>query len=389
MKIWRLGTNRLLALSHGFKPLRVAVVVIVMLALAGCAGGARHESWPGLAVHEGTLYVSNLEKVQALNAETGKIYWDFPAAAEKGVGPFYAAPVLAADEGAHGVLLVAGFDRTVYALALGEVMAERPDEVWRFSGAGGQYVATGVVTDGLFVIGNGDGKVYALRMADGSMAWEFETSDRVWSAPLVIEDTIYITSLDHHLYALDRETGALQWSFETEGAVAATPIHAGGALWLCDFSSTLYQIDLETRDVVWTYTAEDWLWATPVLDGTILYFSDVSGNVYALNIADRSMVWDAPANVGDVVHGQPALNEDRSLLFVAGYEEGVIHAIDTQTGLRRESWGFTPQNPGRLPGDLVSDGQRLYAMPILVDARVQAFSLTAGDLLWSVPEAGE
>jgi outer membrane protein assembly factor BamB len=119
----------------------------------------------------------------------------------------------------------------------------------------------------------------------------------------------------------------------------------------------------------------------------VLYFADVSGNVYALDIEDRTMVWNAPVNVGDVVHGQPALSEDRSLLFVPGYEKGSIHAIETETGRQRESWGFVPENPGRLPGDLVSDGERLYAMPILVEARVQAYGLAAGDLLWAVPDA--
>jgi eukaryotic-like serine/threonine-protein kinase len=259
--------------------------------------------------------------------------------------------------------------------------------LWRFTGAGGQYVGSGIVVDGLFIIGNGDGKVYALRVEDGTKAWEFVTRDRVWTTPVVVDDTLYVTSLDHHLYALDVETGALQWRLRGEGAIAATPVYADGYLWIGDFSSTLHQVDLEAQEVVWSFEAENWLWSTPLLNSKVLYFADVGGNVYALDTETRSMVWDAPVNVGDVVRGQPTLNDDGSLLFVPGYERGIILAVDTSTGRLRQSWGTVPENPGRLPGDLVIDGDRLYAMPILVPVRVQAFSLDAGELLWAMPEA--
>jgi outer membrane protein assembly factor BamB len=339
---------------------------------------------------DGTLYAANLESIEALDADTGKVYWSFPNTDQRDATPFYSTPVFAPEFGEHGLLLVAGFkDQTVYALELGSSVAERPDEVWRFDGAAGQYVGTGAVTDGLFIIGNGDGKVYALRLDDGSKAWEFATQDRVWAAPVVDGNTVYVTSLDHRLYALDVETGAERWRFEAGGAISATPVLANGALWVGDFTSTLYQIDLESQDAVWTFEANDWLWASPLLDGDNLYFADVGGDVYALNIVEHTMAWDGPVSLGDTLHGQPALNEDGSLLFVAGYEKGTVYAIDVVTGMQRESWGTTLENPGRLPGDLVTDGKRLYTMPILVQERVQAFDLATGELLWSMPETGE
>jgi eukaryotic-like serine/threonine-protein kinase len=198
-----------------------------------------------------------------------------------------------------------------------------------------------------------------------------------------------VASLDHHLYALDLESGAERWRFEAGGAISATPLLIDGDLWIGDFTSTLYQIDLEAQETVWTYTANDWLWATPLLDDTVLYFADVGGNVYALDVTTRALVWDAPASMGDIIRGRPALNADGSLLFVAGYERGQVHAIDTASGNVRESWGTTIEDPGRLPGDLVTDGERLYTMPIMVQERVQAFDLVTGELLWSAPEVRE
>ena len=391
MSTWRSSIRRPKIRAHGttgFPLWRLSVVLLVLVLVSGCAGGLRHESWPGLIEYDGTLYAANLDRVQALNSETGKVYWSFPPEEDKEAGPFYSAPVLVPDAAENGLLLVAGFkDQTVYGLALGASPAERPDELWRYEGASGQYVGTGAVAGDRFIIGNGDGKVYALSLEDGAKVWEYATKDRVWAKPLVIDDKVYVASLDHFLYVLDLSSGAELWRFEAEGSISATPVFAGGDVWIGDFGSKLYQIDLETQDAVWTFEANDWLWATPIASDDVLYFADVAGNVYALNTTDHTMVWSAPVSVGDVVHGRPVLSPDGVLLYVAGFERGGVHAIDTATGNLRTSWGEVQENPGRLAGDLVTDGERLYSMPTMVSARVQSFDLVTGDLLWTVPQA--
>ncbi|MGC9521128.1 MAG: PQQ-binding-like beta-propeller repeat protein [Anaerolineae bacterium] len=394
MAIWRHMNNRL-QLSGGSRrlpgglcrQLRLLLPLLALVLLASCGRGVRHESWPGLSAVDGTLYVANLEQVQAINSETGKVYWGFPSDDDRDPGPFYSTPVLAPEHGDHGLLLIAGFsDQTVYALALGASPTERPDEAWRFAGASGQYVGTGTVVEDLFIIGNGDGRVYAINLEDGTGAWQFATQDRVWATPVVIGETVYVASLDHHLYALDLQTGSERWRLETEGALAATPVVADGDLWIGDFAQNLYRVDPEGGEVIWTFEARDWLWSTPLVDDTIMYFADVGGNVYALDVESQTLIWDEPVSIGDVVRGRPALNEDGSLLYVAGHETGRLRAIDTSSGALRESWGTTPENPGRLPGDLLVDDERLYAMPILVSERVQAYGLADGELLWSSPQ---
>ncbi|HOU12403.1 MAG TPA: PQQ-binding-like beta-propeller repeat protein [Anaerolineae bacterium] len=388
MSLWRIVTDRLYQRGKTLHGSALIAVSLLFVVLTGCAGGGlRHESWPGLIVADGTVYAANLERVQALNAETGKLLWSFPDETDKNLRPFYSTPVLAEDYGDHGILLIAGYkDRTVYALALGESRAERPDLLWTFAEAGGQYVGSGVVADGKFIIGNGDGKVYAIAVDDGTPVWAFSTKDRVWATPVAVEDTVYIASLDHTLYALDVTTGAEKWKLALGGAVSATPVLVDGALWVGDFTSKLYQIDLTTHQIVWTFEAGDWLWATPVVDGNILYFADVGGRVYALNTETHELVWGAPAVIDDVLHGRPALSADGSLLFVAGYEKGVVHALDTETGSEM-NWGIVTRNPGRLPGDLAADASRLYAMPILTSGRVQALDQETGKLLWTYPPA--
>jgi len=39
----------------------------------------------------------------------------------------------------------------------------------------------------------------------------------------------------------------------------------------------------------------------------------------------------------------------------------------------------------RLPGDLTTDGERIYVMPIMAATRVQALDAEDGKLLWQYP----
>ncbi len=386
MKYWR-GLSDRLSVYRLRTPLIVGVLLLLMV-LSGCQGGLRHESWPGMSLVDGTLYVANLEHVQAINAETGKVYWSFPPEDDKNIRPFYSKPVLAEAYGPSGFLLVAGFkDRTVYALQLGESPAERPDEVWRFDKAAGQYVGSGTIADNLFIIGNGDGTVYALNITDGSLAWSFRTGDRIWATPIAINGVAYVASLDHFLYALDIATGVELWKIEMEGAISASPVYANGSIWIGDFSSTLSRINIATHSVEWTYKAESWLWATPVLDGSLMYIVDVGGNLYALNTEFNTVLWTRSGAIADIVHGSPVLNDDGTRLYVAGFEKGEIHVFDTENGSLVRTW--TQKDAGRLPGDLVTDGVRLYTLPILIPDHVQAFDLFTGDRLWPEVQVNE
>ncbi len=368
-------------------PLLVGLFVVVLL--SGCAGGGRHSSWPGMIVVDDTVYAANLEQVQALNTESGKLLWSFPMEGEKGFGPFYSTPVLAEDYGAHGLLLVAGFDdRKVYALALGESSAERPDLLWSFDGAAGQYVGSGTVAGSTFLIGNGDGNVYALNLEDGSPQWVFETGDRVWATPVVDGGIVYVASLDHHVYAVDMDSGEELWRTELGGAIASTPAIVAGGLWTGDFSEMIYKLDPVTGAVDFRYEADDWIWATPVVNDGILFFADMGGNIYGFNAETESLIWDDWAYVGDVVRGQPALSEDGDRLYIPGYETGEIFAVSVERG-ETTKWGTMEQIPGQLPGDLVAHEGRLYSMPILVDARIRTFDLEDGERLWVYPPAEE
>jgi outer membrane protein assembly factor BamB len=341
-------------------------------------------SWPGLTLVGDTVYVASLEQLQALDADSGGVLWHYPQEPDPQIG-FYAAPVV--DE-ASNVLLAAGFNsRVVYALRLGDTPEQQPALLWTFEEAKGQYVGSGVVYEDLFLIGNGDGRLYALALESGELAWSFDVpTDRIWAKPVVVDSTVYVASLDQNLYAVDLSDGTLLWQCPLNGAIAGTPVVVDDALWVGDFGNTFYQIDRATGDVRWSYEGQDWFWASPVAQGTTVFVADVAGTVYALDTVERVVLWTA--QIDDTVRGKPAFSADGDLLFVPGYERGAVHALDVESG-QKMAWGTIPETPGRLPSNLVTDDDHLYVMPILIPERVRAFALDDGTLAWAYSIAEE
>ncbi len=365
----------------------LALVAFAALILSGCAPRqAPQVSWPGLIVAENTVYAAATSHVLALDAESGALLWSYPEKADNKIGPFYATPVLVEEK---GLLIVAGFtDKTVRALRVSNVTT--PTVAWQFpqvgaanGGAKGQYVGTGTLADDLFIIGNGDGNVYALHVDDGTLAWTFATQDRVWAKPLVVSGTVYVGSLDHHLYALDVRDGHQLWKTRLNGSVATAPVLINGHLWIGDFGHTISELDPATGEVLWSYKGDSWFWAHFAVQENVLYAADVKGTVYALDTATHTLLWKTP-DVVRTVRGALLLDAQGERLFVEDYELGEVRAVDPKTG-QIAAWRIRPQNPGRLPGDAVLAGDRLYTMPIMVQPQVQAFELTNGTLVWEYP----
>lgn len=74
-------------------------------------------------------------------------------------------------------------------------------------------------------IGSGDGRVLALKQADGSHIWSPTTSDYIVASVAVSRDNVvYAASSNNFVYALHGEDGSIIWKFETGAGVVATPV---------------------------------------------------------------------------------------------------------------------------------------------------------------------
>ncbi len=371
-------------------PIVLAMLAALLLATSGCAGGVRASSWTGLRVVGDRLYAADLQQARVMDRTTGDTLWAFPRNPEENnQGLFYATPAVS-DAGRvffASQLSTGGFfsQRQSIVWALDR---ETGEELWRFEGASGDYVEGGALGNGLFVIGNGDGNIYALDAESGSLRWTFETGHRVWATPLIVSDTVYVGAMDRHLYALHLETGESKWQFEREGAFASTPVLRDGTIYVGAFDDSLYAIDAETGSEQWHFQGEDWFWGSPAVHEDTVFAVDVMGRVYAFDAATGEERWhkflvtdqDQPVPV----RAGPALGEDGSQLFVSA-ENGALYALATDDGF--VDWSQAAEGQG-LSEPVVSDSL-VYQSLILGGTRIRALQVEDGREAWAFPPAEE
>ncbi len=153
---------------------------------------------------DGLLYISTARGLIVLNAADGSVAWRFDTEMPLGNSPTVD----------NGVVYVGGYDRKLHALD-----ARTGQYLWAFSGAGAGYSANPLVVDGKVIIGNRDGKMYAIGAHNtpqqGQLIWSFTAGGPIILSAAYSNNTVYFAANDNRAYALNAATGALIWRSNT------------------------------------------------------------------------------------------------------------------------------------------------------------------------------
>jgi len=162
---------------------------------------------------KGFLYISTARGLYALDAATGHTVWVYPTELPLGHSPTYY----------EGVLYVGGLDRRLHCID--SVTGER---LWTYDDATAQYRTSPLVVNGLVLLGNSDGWLYAIHAHgtpdQGMLAWKYLTGGPILysaahSRDAQARDVVLFASQDMHAYALYADTGQLKWrSVKLHGA---------------------------------------------------------------------------------------------------------------------------------------------------------------------------
>jgi outer membrane protein assembly factor BamB len=159
------------------------------------------------AVVDGKLYVGSTDKNwYCLDAYTGAKIWSFP------IGHYVRTSAAVAG----GKVFTGADDGYFYAID-----ADTGGELWKTS-AGGHFPnllaapeaeprSSPIVINNRLYVGSLDGKVYCLDTADGSVEWTYTTGGPIMGSPAYSDGTIYIASTDGYLYALEAADGDFIW----------------------------------------------------------------------------------------------------------------------------------------------------------------------------------
>ena len=259
-------------------PRRVVFGLILAgsLFLAAC-GGVAGDSWAGVARDPNgqAVYVAYNQRVMALDPSSGAIRWEYKYNDAK----FFAVPAID-----NGSLYIGDYNGRLHSINLADGSRNwvyEPDTdnlIGPLSLTASDRVISGVAfNDDKVFFGLGSRNVVAVSRATAEAAWTFKTGHGVWATPLYVHalegdsasrDTLYAVSLDHYLYAIDPDTGDQLWKMNLGGAAPGNMVYDEqlNRIYIGTFASELLAIDLDQRAIVDRYETEGWLWGSPALE---------------------------------------------------------------------------------------------------------------------------
>ena len=283
-----------------------------------------HESLPdyamgrALTTHGELVYVATLlGKVIAVNAVTGSIVWEFTVPAKSGV---YHSPSIF-----EGVLYLATTRFSLENLFYPELENE--------------YNA--------FINSNTSRLAIAIDALTGDALWEVETGFRVFSAPLVTEQMVYIPAYDGYVVAYDRQTGAEIWTTFLGGVVSATPCLLGHRLFVGAFvrdpasgdpvNGTVISLSATTGEILWVSDTFGAFQSNPVClrdtNRVLLGSEDSALRSFNASTGEEVWVYDSGAPIR---HTTPLLHEGS---VYVGSTDGALHSVSEEGGGFR--WKFS------------------------------------------------
>ena len=380
------------AASPSLRAARAAVALAALLLLAGCS---TMSSWiPTIPVPSfdwlwgGGKKIGPLPEYKA--TVTPRSVWQF------NVGR--AAPGLAA----------AVTPTAVYAAATdGTIVRANPDTgqaAWRINAD--TRLSAGVGADAAtLAVGTAKGDVLAFD-ADGKRLWQAKVTSEVISPPMVAEGQVGTWSGDGRLYALTVADGKTKWVYQRSNPplivrnTAGGIVHRGG-LFTGTAGGKLLAIDLATGNVAWEGNVATPKGATeleriaditslPVVDDRQICAVAFQGRVACFELLRGTLGWTRDlSSLGGIAI-------DNRYLYVTD-DRGAIHALDKATGgsiwkqdklaLRQPTGpqllgdyvavvdieGYVhviDRNDGSLVGRLATDGSPATAQPVASGANM-------------------
>jgi outer membrane protein assembly factor BamB len=295
----------------------------------------------------GVLYLgSDLGRIMAIDAATGQTLWS-----AKGKNSTVFSPVAVADNAVY----VGAERKFFYAFN-----AQTGEILWKFKIKATVWTAPLVVNRTIYFASD-DGNLYALTTA-GEQKWKINAGHRSIAAPVFDKGVVFFVA-ENLLLALDGETGQEKWRIETGAndwwnapAIANDTILVGNGDRAC------YAINSQTGAVLWKYEASGDNWSAPAIANGIAYIGNKNETLYALNVQNGELLWSFKAE--DAATSAPILANGTLYFGVGNHEfpprEGPRHlyALDAQSG--QELWRFQAESR-LLAGPAIGGGAIYFA----------------------------
>ena len=232
-----------------------------------------------------------------------------------------------------------------------------PEPRWRIR-LGGAIFAPVAVEDGVAYVGNIDGVMSAVSIADGKRTWSFAAGRPIFGEALATADALYFVCDNGYLFRLDRTSGKEIWRYDLGDARvprilpdpyvyeydyrSPRPVQSDGILFVGSGDGSVHAVKADTGARVWRIDGSAAIRNAAVIVGSRLIYSNTAGVVQAVDLGDGRKRWQFDAKAPAT---EPALVEGK---IIVGARDSMLYALDPDDGHALWSqywWGSWVESP--------------------------------------------
>jgi outer membrane protein assembly factor BamB len=257
-------------------------------------------------------------------------------------------------------------------------LPERVDLLWTFA-TGDEIKSSPVVQGNRIVIGSTDGYVYCLDQ-NGRQVWKYTAENAIEATALILGGNVYIGDLSGNLFALRLIDGSLRWQYKTEGQIMGAPN------WWTDGTKTyiligsydylLHCVDVATGSVVWTYETGNFINGTVAVDGNYAIFGGCDGLLHVIDITTGKAAREI--EVASYIAGSPSLENGKA--YIADYD-GYFTCVDYRDGTFEWDWWNEASQVSFIASPAISRDRVIIGNR---DRHVYCLDKNSGELIWKV-----
>jgi outer membrane protein assembly factor BamB len=202
----------------------------------------------------------------------------------------------------------------------------------------------------------GNGRVVALSMKTGKVAWSHRLPPGSESSPLVHGLSVFFGDQGGTVYSFRTYDGHLNWVFHAGGAVKGGVAFAHDTIYFGDYGGHVTAVNAANGRERWSASAGDSVYSTPAVAFGRVYFGNTGGSVRAVWANSGATAWSV--GTGSYVYASPAVADVHGLgptVFVGSYD-GTFYAYNALSGGVR----WTHSAGGRIDGSATMLGKVVY-----------------------------
>ena len=184
-------------------------------------------------------------------------------------------------------------------------------------------------------VGDLEGNVRCLAIADGNERWSMKMDAEVFAGPIPHGDDVLVTSESGTLVCLDAADGKERWpAFRIDSPLRCSPTIAGGRVMLAGCDSLLHIINVADGKETHSVEIDGPTGSTPAMLGKRVYFGTEGGTFFAIDVpADDAKSPAVAWTFRDPKRGQPIRSAAAvpESIIVYGSQGKAIYGLDSDT----------------------------------------------------------